>query len=303
MLPTQNGAMRLFRAGGITVFLHYSWFIVAVIEVQIRSKTYGSLAWNAAEYLALFAIVLMHEFGHSLACRQTGGQADKIILWPFGGIAFVNPPQRPGAVLWSIAAGPLVNVVLVGVFKLAFIACQSLDLVSTAPDAYLFLKIIATINLYLLIFNMLPIYPLDGGQILRAILWFVFGRARSLTIAAVIGAIGGAVLIVLAALTQNWWLLVLMLFVLSQCWAGFKHARALGVIAKIPRRDGFACPSCGAPPVLGPAWVCPNCKQEFDTFESGAFCPKCEAQFPGTTCFDCRESHPIAEWKTGARKN
>jgi Zn-dependent protease len=64
------------------------------------------------EYLALFSIVLMHEFGHALACRQVGGTADQILLWPFGGVAYVNPPQRPGAMLWSIAAGPLVNVAL-----------------------------------------------------------------------------------------------------------------------------------------------------------------------------------------------
>ena len=57
--------------------------------------------------------MLLHEFGHALACRQVGGVANRIVLWPLGGIAYVNPPPRPGAVLWSIAAGPLVNVALV----------------------------------------------------------------------------------------------------------------------------------------------------------------------------------------------
>jgi len=146
MLPTQNGAMRLFRVGGITVFLHYSWFIVAVIEIQSRARTYGSLIWNVAEYLALFVIVLMHEFGHSLACRQVGGQANQIVLWPLGGIAYVSPPQRAGAVLWSIAAGPLVNVVLVFVFFAANFAFQSLDLISTAPDVYRLLRTVTRIN-------------------------------------------------------------------------------------------------------------------------------------------------------------
>ena len=51
-----------------------------------------------------------------MACRQVGGTADHILLWPFGGVAYVNPPQRPGAMLWSIAAGPLVNVALAPVF-------------------------------------------------------------------------------------------------------------------------------------------------------------------------------------------
>ena len=64
------------------------------------------------ECLALFVIVLLHEFGHALACRQVGGQANQIVLWPLGGVAYVAPPPRPGPTLWSIAAGPLVNVAL-----------------------------------------------------------------------------------------------------------------------------------------------------------------------------------------------
>ena len=63
----------------------------------------------------------MHEFGHALACRQVGGKANQIMLWPLGGVAYVSPPQRPGAMLWSIAAGPLVNVVLVPVFRCRFL--------------------------------------------------------------------------------------------------------------------------------------------------------------------------------------
>ena len=80
---------------------------------QIPDGTYSSPVWNVLEYLSLFLIVLIHEFGHQLACRQVGGETHDIILWPFGGVAYVSPPQRPGAQLWSIAAGPLVNVALI----------------------------------------------------------------------------------------------------------------------------------------------------------------------------------------------
>ncbi|MEN6335110.1 MAG: hypothetical protein ABFE01_12675 [Phycisphaerales bacterium] len=97
MASTNNGSIRLFRFAGITVFLHWSWFLVAYYEVDNRVMHYTSFTWNVLEYLALFAIVLLHEFGHSLACRQVGGRADHIILWPLGGIAYVQPPQRPGA--------------------------------------------------------------------------------------------------------------------------------------------------------------------------------------------------------------
>src|ERR1700687_2385172 len=109
----QNGTIRLFRLAGIDVFLHWSWFLVAAYEINNRAGTYSSIAWNVLEYLSLFLIVTLHEFGHELACRQGGGIANRIVLWPLGGVAYVDPPPRPGATLWSIAAGPLVNVALV----------------------------------------------------------------------------------------------------------------------------------------------------------------------------------------------
>src|SRR5271166_3485042 len=112
MPSARQGSIRLFRFSGIDVFLHWSWFLVAAFEIQNRKGSYSSVTWNVLEYLALFLIVLLHEFGHALACRQVGGIANQIVLWPLGGVAYVSPPPRPGPVLWSIAAGPLVNVAL-----------------------------------------------------------------------------------------------------------------------------------------------------------------------------------------------
>jgi len=103
-MPQRQGSIRLVHFLGIDVFLHWSWFLVAVFEIQSRKGRYAFITWNILEYLALFSIVLLHEFGHALACRQVGGKADQIVLWPLGGVAYVNPPQRPGATLWSIAA-------------------------------------------------------------------------------------------------------------------------------------------------------------------------------------------------------
>ncbi len=117
MPSSRQGSIRLFRFSGIDVFLHWSWFLLAAYEIERGGiGRYSSVAWNVLEYLALFLIVTLHEFGHSLACRQVGGQANQIVLWPLGGVAYVDPPQRPGATLWSIAAGPLVNVVLFPIF-------------------------------------------------------------------------------------------------------------------------------------------------------------------------------------------
>src|SRR5205807_10555766 len=146
-MPTgQQGSIRLFRFAGIDLFLHWSWFLVAAYEINGRSRTYSSLTWNVLEYVALFLIVMLHEFGHALACRQVGGNANRIVLWPLGGVAYVDPPPRPGVTLWSIAAGPLVNVVLVPVLLVALSACRSAGLAATAPDFLRLLRSIAWIN-------------------------------------------------------------------------------------------------------------------------------------------------------------
>ena len=222
-----QGAIRLFKFSGIQVYLHFSWFIVAAYQLTGRLHNYNTPIFALYEYIALFAIVLLHEFGHALACRQTGGSADHIVLWPLGGIAFVNPPRRPGAVLWSIAAGPLVNVALVPVFEGLLIFASHAGWYFEAPDTYQLLRTIRFINYGLLIFNLLPVYPLDGGQILRALLWFPLGEIRSLQIASVVGLIGGAALAALALWAWSVWTGILAFFILSRAIAGWQQAKAM----------------------------------------------------------------------------
>src|ERR1700732_489545 len=214
MPSSRQGSIRLFRFSGIDVFLHLSLVLVAAYEIQARSGRYSSITWNVLEYLALFLIVMIHEFGHALACRQVGGRADQIVLWPLGGVAYVDPPPRPGATLWSIAAGPLVNVALLPLLSMLVTLNRSLGWAETMPNAHALLRAVWFINLGLLIFNMLPIYPLDGGQVLRSLLWFVMGRARSLIAATVIGFLGVSGLIVLAVRFQSIWFGILSVFIL-----------------------------------------------------------------------------------------
>jgi Zn-dependent protease len=300
LIGNRQNSIRLFRFNGIDVFLHWSWFLVAAYEIGDRQTAYSSITWNVLEYLALFLIVMMHEFGHSLACRQVGGIADRIVLWPLGGVAYVNPPQRPGAMLWSIAAGPLVNVILVPVLWTVGHLMRSAGLAQQTPNFFLLLRTVAFINLGLLIFNILPIYPLDGGQILRSLLWFVMGRARSLMAVTVIGIIGVAGLFILAVRMQSVWFGVISVFILMNCWKGLKQARALLRLSKLPRHLGYYCPSCNTSPPLGDYWRCSNCQKSFDTFQSQAVCPSCATQFPTTACLDCGRAYPMRDWAPSA---
>ena len=222
-----GGAFHFFRVAGIDVSVHFSWFIIAAYQLLARPHGYSNPLWAGYEYLALFGIVLLHEFGHALACRQTGGEANHIMLWPLGGVAFVRPPNRPGAQLWSIAAGPLVNVVLLPLFMLAQSFAYRAGWAFTNPDAYRLLVSTAWINIAILLFNLLPIYPLDGGQILRALLWFPLGRTRSLKIASGIGFVGSAAVGLLALKWQSIWIGILAFFLISQAMAGWKQAQEL----------------------------------------------------------------------------
>jgi Zn-dependent protease/predicted RNA-binding Zn-ribbon protein involved in translation (DUF1610 family) len=294
-MPTRQGSIHLFRAFGIDVYLHWAWFLAVVYFVN-QAKGYSSLSWSVLECLSLFSIVLIHEFGHQLACRQVGGKTSQIILWPLGGVAYVSPPQRPGAQLWSIAAGPLVNVILFPILYALVLLSRHLGWNDTMPDLFKFLNNLWLINLVLLIFNLMPVYPLDGGQILRSLLWFVFGRANSLLAASIIGFIGVAVLIALAIFLQSVWLGIMCAFILLNCWGGLMQARALARIAKMPRRDGFTCPACKTAPPIGAIWRCGKCRKPFDTFATQAVCPNCGTQFDTTQCLDCGNVRPISEW-------
>jgi Zn-dependent protease len=294
MPNSRQGTIRLFRFSEIDVFLHWSWFLMAVYQIQARAGTYSSVGWNVLEYLILFGIVLVHEFGHALACRQVGGVANQIVLWPLGGVAYVNPPPRPGATLWSIAAGPLVNVVLIPILFALGILTRSLPSIPT--DLHRLLHAIWIWNLVLLGFNLLPVYPLDGGQILRSLLWFFLGRARSLMTATVVGFFGAIGIIGLAWRTQSIWLGFIAVYMLMNSWGGWQHARALWRLEKLPRREGYSCPLCKAAPPIGEVWQCGRCQQAFDTFQTQAVCPRCGTRFETTHCLYCGRQSPMSAW-------
>jgi Zn-dependent protease len=243
----RGGTIRLFRFAGIDVFLHFTWFIIAAFFISGYIRKYESPIWGVLEYVALFIIVLIHEFGHALACRQVGGIANQIVLWPLGGIAFVNPPRRAGAYLWSIAAGPLVNVILLPVLWFASTTAQAS---MPGSDVAIFFRHLNLLNEILLIFNLLPVFPLDGGQIVRGLLWFPFGEFRSLQIASVIGLVGGAILGIVGLMAGSVWWAILAFFLLSRAWYGWQQSKAMIAMSKmqvpIP-------PSANVPPNVPPS--------------------------------------------------
>lgn len=93
--PAVRGSFRLCRLIGTDVFVHWSWFAAADILIRDRPVPFASLVWDVAEYVIGFGLVLLHVFGHVLTCLQVGRSADRVVLWPLGGLAFVAPRRGP----------------------------------------------------------------------------------------------------------------------------------------------------------------------------------------------------------------
>ncbi len=195
-----NQGLPLGRWFRITVVLHWTFLIYAANELFL-SRDATTPLWYSALYIALlFGTVLMHEFGHALSCRVVGGEAFHIVLWPLGGIAFVQPPMNPFAWLVTTACGPLVNAILWPVFW--YLSFHWPFAVPEQPGTgFIALRVACflmyEINRGLFLFNLIPAYPMDGGRLLQEILWFFVGYGKSMKIAGMVGTVAGVGLIVL----------------------------------------------------------------------------------------------------------
>jgi Zn-dependent protease len=252
------------------------------------------MACGVAEYVAVFGLVLLHEFGHVLACRSVGGRAERILLWPLGGLAFVNPPQRPGPYLWVTAAGPLVNLVLAPLLIWSYYAIAPTAEPPLA-DFVQFLWALVWFNMVILILNLIPVFPLDGGRILQSLLWFLIGRSRALAVSAGIGLFAAAALFVFTLLSKLWWFALVAAFLLLGSFVGLKTALILLRIDRLPRRVDLFCPRCHASPPVGECWRCDACRNTIDLFDQGV-CPGCGILFAYAMCTECGEPSPMVEW-------
>jgi Zn-dependent protease len=195
-----GGSFKVARLFGVTIRVH----ILFVIWIAFELFTSGHGWQSQALFLGLlFGIVLLHEFGHCFGARLVGGYADNILMWPLGGLAYAHAPMRPWPQFVTVAAGPLVNVLLcllsAGVMFLVTGGDIGLpinplrpafDIPPNAPDWIEYAAIFYLVNLYLLAFNLLPIFPLDGGQLFHAIIWPFVGLQRASVIACQVGLAG-----------------------------------------------------------------------------------------------------------------
>lgn len=174
----KTSGVRVGRLFGIDIWLHWLFLILLAFNLHGSWTTEKSLSSMGEALLGtacVFGIILLHEFGHCYAAHRMGGGADAVVLWPLGGLAYCVAPNIPRAQFWVAAGGPLVNVgiaILYEVLVVPFVLPQLNNRFLVVP-----LQNIEHWNLILLIFNLLPMWPLDGGRIFQAIVW---GKTKSL---------------------------------------------------------------------------------------------------------------------------
>lgn len=210
-------SFKIGRYSGIDVRMHITFlFLVGWFALLYwrQGQSVSAAITGVAFILAIFLCVLLHEFGHALAARRYGIRTRDIILLPIGGVARLERmPTNPLHELWISIAGPAVNVAIAAVLFVWIKLSASFDplAVMTTTSGPFFERILV-VNLFLIAFNMIPAFPMDGGRVLRAVLAMRSGHRRATQIAASIGQ-GIAVFFGVIGLFYNPFLMFIALFV------------------------------------------------------------------------------------------
>ena len=169
----------------VTFFLLLAW--IGVMHYQQGGQ--AAAIEGVAFILAIFACVVAHEFGHALAAKRYGIRTPDITLLPIGGLARLERmPEKPGQEIVVAIAGPAVNVVIALVLIAFMNANFDLQALQRLEDPGLsFMVRLASVNIFLVLFNMIPAFPMDGGRVLRALLALKYSRIEATNIAARIG--------------------------------------------------------------------------------------------------------------------
>ncbi len=220
---SMKGVLRLGSVSGIKIEVHWTFTLlliwVAFLEIQKGSEL-NRILLNEALIVVLFVCVILHELGHVLTAKKFGVKTKNILLLPIGGVATLEKmPEKPAQELWIALAGPAVNVVIAmllffivpvrSYFNFDSIVLEEMLYEPTLQN-FLFYLFIA--NVMLVVFNMIPAFPMDGGRVLRALLSFKLGRVTATNIATNIGQ-GLAFIFFVLGLFFNPFLILIALFI------------------------------------------------------------------------------------------
>jgi len=234
---------KLGEVAGIGIFIHWT-FLILIVWIVVAHISEGKGTAAAAEgvalVLAVFGCIVAHELGHSLTARRFGIRTRDITLLPIGGVARLERmPEDPTQELLVALAGPAVNVVIAAAlfgavaFWIGLSVFYNLTMVGGS-----FLAKLMVINVFLVAFNLLPAFPMDGGRVLRALLAMRLDYVKATRIAASVGQ-GVAVLFGIAAPFVNWFLLLIAAFVFLGAQQESQMVQVSSLLRGVPVREAM----------------------------------------------------------------
>ncbi|MBS3652508.1 site-2 protease family protein [Pseudaminobacter sp. 19-2017] len=169
----------------LTFVLLLAWIAIAYFQAGGTSAAVEGVGFVAA----VFACVVLHELGHAAAARRYGIRTPKITLLPIGGVAQLERlPEKPSEEIVVAVAGPLVNVVIAAFLVVVLGTTVGIEALTSMEDPRVaFVARLTTVNVWLVLFNLIPAFPMDGGRVLRALLAMRYSRVRATEIAGTIG--------------------------------------------------------------------------------------------------------------------
>jgi Zn-dependent protease/predicted transcriptional regulator len=215
-----NWHWRFARLAGIDVYIHATFLLLigwVAYNYWIQYHSWTEVLLGILFILALFVCVVLHEYGHALTARKYGIQTRDITIYPIGGVARLeHMPDRPIEEFWVALAGPAVNLIIAGGIAAYLALTNSLiPSISFNLARGSFLERMMMVNLYLVAFNLIPAFPMDGGRVLRALLALRMEYIHATQIAANVGQ-GIAFVFGFMGLFSNPFLVFIALFV----WLG-----------------------------------------------------------------------------------
>jgi Zn-dependent protease len=229
---------RLGRLAGINVNIHITFTLLIawlLLAHWMSGQTSGDFARGLAFIAAIFSCVLLHELGHALAARRFGIATRDITLLPIGGVARLERmPEEPKQELYVALAGPIVNVLIAAVLYVWLVlTSQFVPLNQLGIASGSFVERLLVVNILLIVFNMLPAFPMDGGRCVRALLAMKLEYAQATRIAAAVGQ-AIAVVFVILGLFSNPFLLLIGVFVWIGAAGEARYATINAAIRGVP---------------------------------------------------------------------
>lgn len=235
--------LKLGRFLGIDVYLHVTFLILLVVVWGTAMAAHDALAAFQATglWVAVFGCVLLHEYGHALAARFYGISTHDITLLPIGGLARLEKmPEKPAQEIVVAVAGPAVNVVIaIGLAVVLFAGglFRPVDEVDVTRGS--FLLQLFYINIGLVVFNMLPAFPMDGGRVLRGVLALVMDHGKATRIAATVGQVMAVLFVIVAFFAGKPMLFLIAFFVWIGGQAEVGASEAHNVLAGVTVRQAM----------------------------------------------------------------